>query len=77
MLFKYCTRGGTVVSTAASQRQGPRFDSWLGSLSVRSLHVLPMSAWVSSHCPKDVLVRCIGHVKFSLSVPKQAPECGN
>ena len=42
--------GDTVVSTAASQRQGPGFDSWLGSLSVRSLHILPVSAWVSSGC---------------------------
>ena len=42
--------GGTVVSTAASQRQGPGFDSRLGSLSVWSLHILPVSAWVSSGC---------------------------
>jgi len=42
--------GSTVVSTAASQLQGPRFDSRLGSLSVWSLHVLPVSAWVSSGC---------------------------
>jgi len=33
--------GGTVVSTAASQRQGPWFNSWLGSMSVQSLHFLP------------------------------------
>ena len=74
---------GTVVSTAASQCQGAGFDSRLGSLSVQSLHVLPMSAWVSSgrsgFLPqsKDVLVRCIGRAKFSLSVPEQAPECGD
>jgi len=30
--------GGTVVSSAASQRQGSRFNSSLGSLSVWSLH---------------------------------------
>jgi len=46
-----------------SQRQGPRFNSRLGSLSVWSLHVLPLSAWVSSGCSgflpqsKDVWVR--------------------
>jgi len=32
---------------------------------------------VPSHSLKDVLVRCIGHAKFSLSVPEQAPECGD
>jgi len=66
--------GGTVVSTAASQRQVPGFNSRLGSLSVRSLHILPMSAWVSSGCTgflphsRDVRVRLIGHNKLSLSV---------
>jgi len=56
--------GGTVVSTAASQRQGPGFDSRFGSLSLWSLHILPVSvrgfppgAPVSSPSPKDVLVR--------------------
>ena len=69
------------VSAAASQHQGPGCDSQLGSLSVRSLHVLPVSAWVSSgapvssHSPKGVLVRWIGHAKLSLSVPGQVPEC--
>ena len=74
--------GGTAVSTAASRRQRPRFDSRLGSLSVWSLHILPVSAWVSSRSSasppnnlKEVLVRCIGHAKFSLSVPEQVPEC--
>jgi len=33
-----------------AQRQGPGFDSRLGSLPVRSLHVLPVSTWVSSGC---------------------------
>jgi len=66
------------VSTAASQRQGPRFDSRLGSLSVWSLHILPVSAWVSSHSPKDVRVRVNWPVLNSPSVlPEQAPECGD
>ena len=66
--------GGTVVSTAASQRQGPRFDSRFGSLCVWSLYVLPMSVWVSFGCSgflpqsKDVRVRWIGQAKLSLSV---------
>jgi len=42
--------GGTPVSTAASLRQGPGFDSGLGRLSTKSLHILPVSAWVSSGC---------------------------
>ena len=37
----------------------------------------PPGAPVSSHNPKDVLVRRIGRAKFSLSVPEQAPECGD
>jgi len=66
--------GGTVVSTAASQRHGPGFDSRLGSLSVWSLHIFPVSAWVSSGCSgflpqyKDVRVRWIGHAKLPLNV---------
>ena len=46
----------------------------LGSLSVWSLYILPMSAWVSSGCSgflpqsKDVRVRLIGHAKLTLSV---------
>jgi len=66
--------GGTVVSTAASQRQGCGFDSRLGSLSVWRLHILPrVCAWVSSGCSgflpqsKDVRVRWIGHAKLPLS----------
>ena len=64
--------GGTVVSTAASQRQGPGFDSRLRSLSVWSLHILPVSAWVSSGCSgflpqsKDVLVRWMARLNCSL-----------
>ena len=27
--------------------------------------------------PKEMLVRCIGHAKCSLSVPKQVLECGD
>ena len=63
--------GSTVVSTAASQLQGPGFDFRLGSLSVWSLHILLVSAWVSSGCSgflpqsKDVRVRSIGHGKIA------------
>ena len=63
--------GSTVVSTAASQLQGSGFDSRLGSLSVWSLHILLVSAWVSSGCSgflpqsKDVQVRLIGHAKIA------------
>ena len=55
--------------------QASGFDSWLGSLSVWSLHILPVSAWVSSgHSgflpqSKDVQVRWIGRAKLPLSVP--------
>ena len=65
--------GGTVPQWVAL-RQGLRFDSQLGSLSAQSLHILPMSAWVSSGCSgffphsKDVRVRWIGHAKLPLSV---------
>ena len=41
------------------------------------LRGFPLDAPVSYHSRKDVLVRCIGHAKFSLSVPEQAPECGD
>jgi len=63
-----------VVSTAASQLQGPGFDSLLGSLSVWSLHILTVSAWVSYGCSgfllhsKDVQVRATGYAKLPLSV---------
>ena len=65
-----------MVSTAASQLQGPGFDSRLGSLSVWSLHILLVSAWVSSGCSgflpqsKDVQVRLIGHAKIAPSCPE-------
>ena len=69
--------------TAASQRQGPRSIPGLGHC-LRGvctfspyLRGFPPDAPVSSHSPKDVLVRCIGHAKFSLSVPEQVPECGD
>ena len=71
-----CQHSGTVISTVASQRQGPGFNSGLGSLSVWSLHILPVSAWVSSECSgflphsNDVPVQLIGHAKFALSVPR-------
>ncbi len=42
--------GGSVVSTVASQQEGPGFDPQLEQgLSVWSLHVLSVSVWVSSH----------------------------
>ena len=66
---------------AASQLQRPGFDSRLGSLSVWSLHALPVSAWVSSRSPKDVLVRWISRAKLPLSVRGisrgDAWGCGN
>ena len=41
------------------------------------LRGFPPGTPVSSLSLKDVLVTCIGHVKFSLSVPEQVPECGD
>ena len=41
------------------------------------LRGFPLGAPVSFHSLKTVLVRCIGHAKFSLSVPEQALECGD
>jgi len=61
-----------VVSTAASQHLGPRLDSWLWSLSVWSLHILPVSARGSFGCSgflpqsKDVWVRLNGYAKLTL-----------
>ena len=41
--------GGSVVSTVASQQEGPWFEPRsFQVLSVWSLHVLPVPAWVSS-----------------------------
>ena len=39
------------------------------------LRGLPPGALVSFHSPKNALDRCIGHAKFSLSVPEQVLEC--
>ena len=73
-----------MVSTAASHHPGPGFNSRLGSLCLCGvftfspcLRGFPPGAPVSSHSPKDVLVRCIGHAKFSVSVSEQAPACGD
>ena len=38
------------------------------------LRGFPPGALVSSHSLKDVLARCIGHAKFSFSVPEQVLE---
>jgi len=73
-----------VVSTAASQRQGPGFNSRLGHSLCRvctfspCLLGFPPGAPVSSHSPKDVQVRGELAVLNSPSVyPEQAPECGD
>jgi len=65
----------------------PHSASYLGSILASGLcgvytfspclHGFPPGAPVSSYSPKDVQVRWIGHAKFSLSVPEQAPECGD
>jgi len=61
-----------VGGKSAAQLQVLRFDSRLGSLSVWSLHILPVSMWVSSGCSsfllqsKDVRVRLIGHAKLPI-----------
>ena len=66
--------GGTVVSIAVSQHQELGFNSGLRSLSVQSLHILSVSAWVSSGCSgflpqsKDVQGRWIDHGKLTISV---------
>ena len=44
---------------------------------IDSLSGFPLGALISSHSLRDVLVRYIGRAKFSLSVPEQAPECGD
>merc|ERR1712035_232177 len=77
--------GGAVVSTAASQQEGPEFDPpapRLGQgLSVRSLHVLPVSAWVlsgfSGFLPqsKDMHVRLIGDSKLPVGVNVSVSGC--
>ena len=62
-----------------SQRQEPVFDSWLETLCgvctfSPCLRAFALGAPVSSHSLKDVMVSCIGHAKFSLSVHEQASE---
>merc|ERR1712035_272647 len=79
--------GGAVVSTAASQQEGPEFDPpapRLGQgLSVRSLHVLPVPAWVlsgySGFLPqsKDMHVRLIGNSKLSVGVNVRLNGCSS
>ena len=41
------------------------------------LRGFPPGAPISSRSLKDVMVRCIGRDKFSLSEPEQAPECAD
>merc|ERR1712035_100792 len=68
---------GAVVSAAAAQQEGPGFDSssrWGQGLSVWSLHVLLVSAWVlsgySGFLPqsKDMHDRLIGVSKLPVGV---------
>jgi len=72
--------GGVVVSTVASQREGSRFNSRL-VLSVWSLHVLPVYAWVlsrySSFLPpsKNMHVRLTGDSKLSFGVSVSVCGC--
>ncbi len=45
----FCEKNKKIMMMTASLQEGPRFDSWLGQgLSMCSLHVLPVFAWVSS-----------------------------
>merc|ERR1712035_59525 len=75
--------GGVVVSTVASQQEGSWFDPGCGSPSVRSLHVLPVSAWVlsgySGFLPqsKDMQVgdRLIGDSKLTVGVNVSMNGC--
>jgi len=79
----HCWHGGTMVSTAASQRQGREIDSRLrhclcgGCTFFPCLRGFPPGAPIASHRPKYVQVGCIGCAKFSLSIPKQASESGD
>ena len=76
ILFSLIERGYMVVSTVASQREGP---SW--GLSVWSLHVLPVYAWVlsgySSFFPpsKNMPVRLFGDCKLFLGVSVSVHGC--
>lgn len=53
-----------VVRTVAAQQEGPGFDPWvhLEHLSMWSLYVVPLPAWVSSGCllrSKDIWIRSV------------------
>ena len=72
------------AAAAASQQEGPEFESpsWLGrGLSVRSLRVLLVSAWVlsgfSSFLPqsKDMHDRLIGNPKLPVGVNVNMTGC--
>jgi len=74
--------GGVVVSTVSSQREGFRFSPHSGwGLSVWSLHVLPVYAWVLSGYsgflpPSKIMhVRLIGGSKLSLGVSVSVCGC--
>lgn len=45
-IYSFMRHSGTVVSTVATQKQGP--EGW--GLSVQSLYALPVLAWVLSEC---------------------------
>ena len=72
-----------MVSAAASQQEGRGFDSGARAcdLSVWSLHVLPVSAWVlsgfSGFLPqsKNMHVRSIEHSKLSVGVHVSVNGC--
>ena len=70
--------GSTVVSTAASQRQGPRLIPSLGHCLCGVctfspfLRGFPPGALVSFHSLKDVSIRWIGRAKLPLSVQRCA-----
>ena len=76
--------GGVVVSTFASQQEGSGFESRFNQgLSVWSLHVLPVYAWVlsgfSGFLPqsKDMQngVRFIGDSKLTVGVNVRVNGC--
>ena len=78
--FEAGLRGGVVVGAVTSQQEGSWFESQL-VLSVWSLHVLPVSAWVlsgySGFLPpsKNMHVRLIGDSKLSLGVSVSVGDC--
>jgi len=70
--------GGMVVSTAASQRQGPGFNSRLGhclcgvcTFSL-CLHAFPPGAPVSSHTSKDVQLGGLAMLNSSSVYPNRS-----